>query len=116
MQRDSWTIIMVSSGGPGIIGDDVRAALVAAAYNLHVQQCERMRIDSEVCDGIIQTNRDTCTVGSLSGVLFRAQIDTEAGGWLVEFLLHKKDLKRAAEILRRQELFELSDPRNSSVH
>ena len=102
MSNDSWTCLMVEKG-PGMISDDVRAALKMAACDLHRKKWDRMHIVSDVCDGIIETAWDTHMVGSRSGVLFRTQIGSEAGEYHVNFLLNTEDLERGAEVLREME-------------
>jgi len=102
MSYDSWTCLMVEKG-PGMITDQVRAALKMAACDLHLKKWDRMHIVSDVCDGIIETAWDTHVVGTRSGVLFRTQIGSEQGEYMVNFLLHEDDLNRGAEVLREME-------------
>lgn len=102
MSFDSWTCLMVEKG-PGTIDDSVRSALKLAACDLNLQKYDRMKIVSDVCDGIIETEWNTYTVGTRSGVLFRAEIDAPAGSYKVNFLLHTADLERGAAILRDME-------------
>ena len=59
-----------------------------------------MRIVSEVCNGLIETEWHTKTIGARSGVLFKAQIDNVQGDYFVNFLLSTDDLERGAEVLR----------------
>ena len=133
MSWDSWSCLMVEKG-PGIIDDDTRATLKAAACNLHLQRIDRMVITSDVCGGIIQTNWDSHTVGGRSGVLFRCQIERDAGDFFVNFLLNTNDLEAGAEIIREMEergfgrwdtsqerfpvpeLYKFSDLRKRSLH
>lgn len=102
MSYDSWTCLMVEKG-PGMITDEVRSALKMAACDLHFKKWERMHIVSDVCDGIIETAWETHTVGTRSGVLFRTQIGSEQGEYMVNFLLNTDDLERGAEVLREME-------------
>ena len=99
MSHDSWTCLMVQKG-PGIIDDDVRAALKMAACDLYLNKWDRMNIVNDVCNGVIETKWDTHSVGARSGVLFRTQIDSETGNYMVNFLFSTKDLERGADILR----------------
>lgn len=99
MSYDSWSCLMVEKG-PGMISDDVRAALKMAACDLSLKKWERMHIVNDVCNGIIQTAWDTHIVGTRSGVLFRAQIESETGDYKINFLLSTADLERGAEIIR----------------
>src|SRR3989338_10824593 len=99
---DSWTCLMVEKG-PGMIPDEVRAALKMAACDLHLKRWDKMHIVSDVCEGIIETAWETQTVGTRSGVLFRTQLGCEAGEYLVNFLLSVDDLTRGAEIIRETE-------------
>jgi hypothetical protein len=96
---DSWSCLMVEKG-PGIITDDIRASLKLAACDLALRKCDRLPIDTEACDGIIQTEWKTYSVGSTSGVLFRAQVTEETGDYFVNFLLNEDDLKRGADLIR----------------
>lgn len=102
MSWDSWSCLMVENG-PGMIDDETRATLKAAACNLHLQSIDRMTISSDVCGGIIQTNWDKHSVGSRSGVLFRCQVEHDEGDFFVNFLLHTRDLEAGAEIIREME-------------
>ena len=99
MSYDSWTCLMVEKG-PGVLTDEIRAVLKMAACELHLKQWDRMHIHSEVCEGVIETAWATKVVGARSGVLFRTQIDSEEGEYLVNFLLNDDDLERGAEFLR----------------
>lgn len=99
---DSWSCLMVEKG-PGVITDEVRAALKMAACNLSLKKIDRSKINSEVCDGIIQTAWDSHIVGSRSGILFRAQITEKSGDYFVNFLLNEDDLKQGGELLRQLE-------------
>ena len=100
MSYDSWTCLMVKNG-PGMLPDDVCAALKYAACNLYHQQKAAMVIKSDVCDGFIETDGTSHSVGGRSGTLFRAKIEVEDGEYLVNFLMNGKDLERGADILRR---------------
>lgn len=100
---DSWTCLMVEKG-PGLLDDKIRAALKMAACDLYRRKEERMPIFHDACDGIITTEGKSYTVGSTSGVLFRAHIDTENGcDYRVNFLLSERDLERGASALREME-------------
>ncbi len=95
---DSWTCILVQDG-PGVLDEDVCAALKLAACDLALRKLDRMRISLDVCEGIIQTEWRTHVVGTRSGVLFRAQITEDTGDYFVNFLLHEDDLKRGADYI-----------------
>lgn len=102
MSYDSWTCLMVEKG-PGMITDQVRAVLKMAARDLHLKKWDRMHIVSDVCDGIIETTWESHVVGTRSGVLFRTQIGSEQGDYMVNFLLNTDDLNRGVEVLREME-------------
>ena len=102
MSYDSWTILMVKNG-PGLIADGVRNSLKAAACNLTLKKWDKMHIVNDHCTGRIQTAWTTHNVGGRSGVLFRAQVESDDGEYLVNFLLSTEDLERGAEILRKME-------------
>ena len=89
--------------GPGMLDDDVRAALKMAACDLSLKKWDQMHIVNDVCDGLIKTAWDSHVVGARSGILFRAQVATEAGDYRVNFLLSEDDLKRGADIIREFE-------------
>jgi len=99
---DSWTCLLVEKG-PGMLDDAVRTALKVAACDLHLKRWDTMHIMSDVCEGIIATSWSTHTVGARAGVLFRAEVDAEAGLYRVNFLLNIKDLERGAELLKARE-------------
>lgn len=102
MGYDSWSCLMVENG-PGIIDDEIRSALKAAACNLHLQRVERMKISSDICGGIIQTKWDSYSVGGRSGILFRTQVERDEGDYFVNFLLSTADLEAGADIIREME-------------
>lgn len=99
MSYDSWTCLMVDRG-PGMLAEEVRAALKMAACDLYLNRLERMRVATEVCSGYIETGWETHSVGARSGILFRTQIDCEQGDYHVNFLLSVGDLERGAGRLR----------------
>lgn len=99
---DSWTCLMVEKG-PGLITDEMRTTLKAAACNLHLQRLDRLPVKSGVCDGVIQTEWKTYMVGPSGGVLFRAQVFADTGDYSVNFLLGQKDLEAGAAMLREIE-------------
>lgn len=133
MYGDSWSCLMVEKG-PGMIDDQTRATLKAAACNLHLKRIDRMVITSDVCGGIIQTNWDTHLVGERSGILFRCQVERDEGDFFVNFLLNTRDLEAGAEVIREmeergfgqwetahepfpvQELYQFYDLRKRSLH
>jgi hypothetical protein len=97
---DSWSCLMVEKG-PGLIEDDVRAALKMEACRLSLEKIDRRKMSNSVCDGIIQTEWTTHVVGGRAGVLFRAQITEETGDYQINFLLNEDDLKRGTDFLRQ---------------
>jgi len=96
---DSWSCLLVHKG-PGMISDAVCASLKMAACKLHLDRKDRMDIFTNVCEGVIETTWDTRVVGARSGVLFRAQIGSDAGEYHVNFLLSTEDLDRGVGLLR----------------
>ncbi len=100
--HDSWTCLMVEKG-PGILPDDVRVALEAAACNLHLNKTDSMHFSSNVCNGIIESPWKTYAVGARSGILFKAQIESDAGDYLVNFLLNTTCLDEGRDFLKRLE-------------
>jgi hypothetical protein len=78
--------------------------LKAAACDLHLKQWDEMRMTgSDVCVGIVRTDWKSYTIGSRSGVLFKATLTEESGDYQVNFLLSHKDLERGAEIFAEME-------------
>ncbi len=99
MPYDSWTCLMVEKG-PAMITGEVRSALKFAACDLHYKKWDSMRIvGNDACDGLIETDWKSYTVGARSGILFRAQLSAESG----DFLFNQKDLDRGAEVIREME-------------
>lgn len=112
---DSWSCLSVERG-PGMISDEVRNALKAAACDLHLKKWNEVRIENALISGVIKTEWDTHMVGGRSGVLFRAQIDCEDGtDYKINFLLHEDDLERGAEIIRQMEEREGGDWHSTPV-
>jgi hypothetical protein len=101
---DSWTCLMVQKG-PGMLDDEIRLALKKAACCLSLASMDAMRIRETGCEGHIETEWRSYTVGGRSGILFRCAIETGARGgeFRVNFLLNRSDLERGREILERYE-------------
>jgi hypothetical protein len=89
--------------GPGVIPDQVCAALKMAACELNLKRWDSMPIVSVICDGIIETKWNTHSIGSRSGVLFRTEIESSIGMYKINFLLGIADLERGTEVLREME-------------
>ncbi len=102
MSYDSW-ICLLNEDGPGIVPESVRDTLKITACDLHRKRWNRMPVIGDTCEGTLETRWDTHSVGSQSGVLFRAQITTDNGTWRVNFLLNVRDLERGAEMIREYE-------------
>lgn len=98
--HDSWTCLMVEDG-PGILPDDVRRALKMAACNLHLNKRDTMHFSSDVCNGIVESSWDTYSVGARAGILFRAQIESDVGGYRINFLLNTDCLDQGRDFLKR---------------
>lgn len=98
MTWDSWSCLMVQNG-PGLVPENICAALKKAACELHLKSRDRMPLVGEL-DGVIETHWSSHFVGTRSGILFRSQFDWEGGGCKINFLLSTEDLKRGAETLR----------------
>lgn len=101
--QDSWTCLMVGEKGPGMIPEDIRSALTMAACRLQMQGWDRMNISGDACEGIIETEWKTYSVGARSGVLFHCQVAGEGGDYKVNFLLNVRDLENGAKVLRDME-------------
>jgi hypothetical protein len=86
--------------GPGIISEDVLASLKLAACELAYNKIDRTSINTDFCEGVIQTEWKSRSVGGFAGVLFNAQIFGEGEDYFVNFLLNETDLARGADIIR----------------
>lgn len=97
---DSWTCLSVERG-PGMLSDEVRNLLKAAACDLYIKKWDSMHIENDVASGVIKTAWESHVVGGRSGVLFRARVDSKDGtDYQVNFLLSTEDLERGAEHIR----------------
>lgn len=100
MRLDSWTCVMVRKG-PGIIPDDVKNHLQISAGDLYLKKWDRMRIVGDgACNGIIETDWKRYHIGVRSGILFRSQVDSKKGEYLVNFLLREDNLETSASKIR----------------
>jgi hypothetical protein len=95
---DSWTCI-IHEKGPGLITDEVRAALTAAACELYPKKVSQHLFSTNVCSGIISCNWKYVAYLDRTGYIFRCQIDAELGEHFVNFLLSEHDLEYGAEIV-----------------
>jgi hypothetical protein len=102
MNADSWSCLMVGRG-MRIVNEQLRNILKASACNMHLQKLDRMVIKNDLCDGVMQTEWTSYTVGARSGVLFRSQIECEGGECQINFLLSTKDLEAGASVIRDME-------------
>ncbi len=100
MGFDSWISVMVDKG-PGMLDDRVKLSLKVAACELYLDGFDQKLISSDVCTGLIQTTWQTHMLGTRAGILFKSQIDNEAGEYFVNFLLSSVDLKTGSELLRK---------------
>ena len=82
MLSDSWSCIMTQNG-PGIVSDEIRLTLKAAACQLYAQKVERALIRSNHCGGIIQTEWKTATLGTRTGMVFKSQLEGDQGEYFV---------------------------------
>jgi hypothetical protein len=89
--------------GPGVLDDNICAALKRAACELSLSRRDTMLVSTVVCNGVIKTAWTTQSVGTRSGVLFRAQLESDKGPFKVNFLLSEDDLKRGAELIKEIE-------------
>jgi hypothetical protein len=86
--------------GPGLLSDQVCAELKKAACELYLKKRENMHMRGGLCEGVIQTEWETCVVAACRGIIFRTQFDWDGGGCKVNFLLREEDLERGAEVIR----------------
>ncbi len=100
MSFDSWTCVMVDKG-PGILDEQVKLSLKVAACELHLEGFDQKLISNDVCTGLIKTSWTSHMLGTRAGILFKAQIDSETGEYLVNFLLSSEDLKTGGELIRK---------------
>ena len=102
MIGDSWSCVLVSKG-MGLLQDDVRTVLKAASCTMHLDKLDRMVVTHDLCNAIVQTEWKVYSIGSRSGVLFRAHVEAQGGECQVNFLLHTKDLEAGAAFIRTLE-------------
>ncbi len=95
---DSWTCIGIDKGG-GLLPDELMYALKMAACTLHLEKKKQLLFQSDECDGLIKTDWTDHLLGTRSGILFRAEVSSNAQEWQVNFLLHERDLEHGARIL-----------------
>lgn len=95
---------MVEKNGGGLLSDEERNTLKAAACLLALDTKDENSFVTRTAEGTVKTEWKSYVIGGRSGILFRAQFDTETQkDCQVNFLLSKKDLERGAEILRELE-------------
>ena len=100
MGFDSWLSVMVDKG-PGMLDDRIKLSLKVAACELHLDGFDQKFIHTDVCTGLIHTTWQTHMLGTRAGILFKSQIDSEAGEYFVNFLLSSIDLKTGSELIRK---------------
>lgn len=88
-----------------MIPDEIKRAFKMAACRLHREKRDQMLFKTEECSGVIKTDWETRSVATRSGVLFKAEVESEDGSWQVNFLLHTRDLERGAERLHDEDVF-----------
>lgn len=98
----SWTYVMVRDG-PGIIDEQVRIALEMAVYKMYLDKWEATRFKVASCDGYVENSGQTHSIATRIGVLFKAQIEAEAGMYRINFLVNERDLEAGATRLKNME-------------
>ena len=98
MSFDSWTCLMVKNG-PGMLPDDVCAELRLFACKMQQGHASEMYMRGKHCSGPLKTDWDSFSVGSRSGILFRAHFDWKVGECQVNFLLGEDDLRAGARLI-----------------
>jgi hypothetical protein len=99
MHYDSWVCLM--AGEIGIVPDDVQLALKTAACDMRLEEKRVMIFGHDACDGEIETEWKSYSVGTHRGILFRSRVNQDLKSYRVNFLLNEEDLKRGADILKK---------------
>lgn len=95
---DSWTCLMVQNG-PGMLPDEVRAELKLFACRMQHGHTDEMYMRGKHCNGLLKTDWGSFSVGSRSGILFKAHFDWKGGECQVNFLLGEEDLLAGARLI-----------------
>ena len=98
----SWTCVMVKDG-PGLIDERVRTALEITAYKMHLDGWEATRFKVDTCEGYIENSGKTQSIAAITGLLYKAQVESDEGVYRINFLINARDLERGAERLKEIE-------------
>lgn len=99
----SWICLMVDNK-EGILSAEVRTALQIAACEAYVKgQLACIRFVCNVCSGIVESEWKEHTIGSHTGVFFKAQVETEEGNYRVNFLFDPVFLEKGNDSIRQLE-------------
>lgn len=100
---DSWVCLMVDNK-EGMLSEEIRTALQIAACHAYVRgRLACMRFTSSVCSGIVESEWKEHTIGSRTGVFFRAQIETDEGNYRANFLFDPTFFETGEEAIRKLE-------------
>ena len=87
---------LMYSGVP--FSEEVRDFLVEAARRMSRARTERQPFRSDSCEGVVRTKFTPYFVStSLSGILFTAELECEAGRTLVRYLMTPRELKKRGD-------------------
>lgn len=74
------------------ISDFARDALLKTAAWMLKQKKEKHKLISDDCDGFVETEFKSASIGSISGVIFSADVSTPNGQSKTKFILRDSDL------------------------
>ncbi len=79
------------------ISDEVRDTLLANAY-LMLRTCsKRKRVRTNCCEGQIETDLHPVALYGMSGIVFKARLETDAGDLRASYLVRHQDLQEMEE-------------------
>lgn len=69
------------------LSEKVRLELILAAKSMLVDNKNKTKIKTQFCEGAVYTNFQGALLGSVSGVVFMAEIETGKGNTSVKYLI-----------------------------
>lgn len=80
-----------------ITSDDVRDLLFVTAYHMIKSHARKRKVRSEECEGVVTTAFQHVSLAGISGIRFRAELETETGKLVVTYLVRNRDLDALEE-------------------
>ena len=96
---------LMVSGIP--LDDMILGVLLRAARDMLRNGAERLAIRTDDAEGIVETRVHTAVLGSLAGVVFQAEIETDAGKTKTRFIVDSAEI--SDEDFERIEMGEWSE-------